>query len=151
MAMPTARSGLLRRPIAIAEPLSAAPPITASRTMPRKTGDISSAWPVASAAPTSTSLIHAAPAEAATSVATARPALHVVSPWAPCSSVVARGEELRMGPDHVHEIADVGGEQHEGDAEVQRPARPRAARRPRKRWNAAGIARVITASISMLA
>jgi hypothetical protein len=65
MATPTARSGLFFMAMAMAEPLSAAPPMTARRIMPRKMSDMPRADPVASAAPTSTSLIQAAPTEAA--------------------------------------------------------------------------------------
>jgi hypothetical protein len=71
-AMPSDRSILFFIATAIAEPLSAAPPITASSTIPMNTEDMPSALPVLSAAPTRISLIHAASTAAPINVATAR-------------------------------------------------------------------------------
>ena len=70
--MPSDRSILFFAPMAIAEPLSAAPPTTASSTMPMNTEDMPSTWPVPSAAPTRISLIQAASTEAPIRLATAR-------------------------------------------------------------------------------
>ena len=85
IAMLTARSIRFARPIAMADPLSAAPPTIARNTSPTKAWDIPSASPVPWAAPTRTSLIQAARADAASRVPTARAALHR-SPGTPCPS-----------------------------------------------------------------
>ena len=78
-AMPTARSIRFFRPIAIAEPLSAAPPTMARNTMPMKACDMPSDRPVPSAAPTRISLIQAASTDATTRLPTARPTLHAAA------------------------------------------------------------------------
>ena len=87
-------------------------------------GDIPSACPVASAAPTRISLIHAAPSEAARRVPPARLTLHAT----PCSasSAFAPGEDLRVGPEHEDQVEPVGRQEHERDAGVQRLRVPRS-------------------------
>ena len=71
-AMPIDRSILFFRAIAIAEPLSAAPPTMATKTIPMKVCDMPSALPVPSAAPTRISLIQAASTDATTRLPAAR-------------------------------------------------------------------------------
>src|SRR5512136_2516254 len=73
--MPMLRSTLFLRAVAIAEPLSAAPPTMARKMMPMNVSDMPRDFPVPSAAPTSISLIQAARTEPATSVMTALPTL----------------------------------------------------------------------------
>ncbi|MNG16209.1 hypothetical protein D3C84_1000990 [compost metagenome] len=69
------RSTLFLAAIEMAEILSAAPPITATNTIPINTELMPNSFPVPSAAPTSISLINAATTEATISAPTAKPLL----------------------------------------------------------------------------
>jgi hypothetical protein len=83
--MPTVRSTLFFRAMAMADPLSAAPPTIARNTMPMKICDMPSASPVPCAAPTRISLIQAARTDAPTRPPTARGTLQRSPSW--CTSV----------------------------------------------------------------
>ena len=117
-AMPTVRSILFLRAIAIAEPLSAAPPTIARRTIPMKTCDIPSAVPVPSAAPTRISLIHAARSDAATRLPIARAQAPVRAVVGLVAARISR-ELVGMGLEHEDEVEAVGREQHDGEADVE--------------------------------
>ena len=113
-----------------------------------KSGDIPSACPVASAAPTRLSLIHAAPSEARTSVPTARVRLQVRA--ALRLGRVRHGEDLRVGPEHEHQVEAVGGQQHDRDAGVKR-RRLLGGGAARKRLNVLGTIMLTVASSIMVA
>src|SRR5438034_11514 len=100
-AIPTDRSILFLRAMAMADPLSAAPPTTATKTMPMNTCDMPRALPVPSAAPTRISLIHAASTDATIRLTTARVTLHCYSPWLACPSDSASAQPVVLGADHI--------------------------------------------------
>ena len=106
--------------MAIAEPLSAAPPTIARKTMPMKTCDMPSALPVPSAAPTRISLIHAASTEAPSRLPIARGRLQrgPSRAWL-VAAACSLANESRMRLEHEHEIQRVGEQQHDGQADVE--------------------------------
>ena len=116
--------------MAMADPLSAAPPTIARNTMPMKICDMPSAFPVPSAAPTRISLIQAASTDAPTRLATARGTLHASPSWCVASAAASDARERAgMRLEREHQVQHVREQQHAGDAEVEHLLLPHRALR----------------------
>ena len=138
--------------MAIAELDPAAPPTMARKTMPMKTGDMPSASPVPSAAPTRISLIHAASSDATTRLADRARQAPARASCASASSDLSSGlpaNSSGVGLQHEHEVQRVGDEQHHGEPDVEQRLCAHRLLGAKKRLKALGTIR-LNAAISII-